>query len=172
VAAALGAPRSVPDGGAPAAAAAIGVLLGALAVAVWIVNPYTALLLVPAVHLWLLATVPEVRLPRLGNLALVAAGLVPFVFVTTYYASEVGLDPLELVWAAVMVLSGGYAGPLGVLAWSAILSCGIGAALVAARKRRPPRDDGDDGPPDVSIRGPLTYAGPGSLGGTKSALRR
>jgi len=25
---------------------------------------------------------------------------------------------------------------------------------------------------EVTIRGPLTYAGPGSLGGTESALRR
>jgi hypothetical protein len=27
-------------------------------------------------------------------------------------------------------------------------------------------------PPEITIRGPLSYAGPGSLGGTESALRR
>jgi len=27
-------------------------------------------------------------------------------------------------------------------------------------------------PLDVTVRGPVTYAGPGSLGGTESALRR
>jgi hypothetical protein len=33
---------------------------------------------------------------------------------------------------------------------------------------------GDDGPAgkSISTRGPLSYAGPGSLGGTESALRR
>jgi hypothetical protein len=34
-----------------------------------------------------------------------------------------------------------------------------------ARRTQP-----EEGP--VTIRGPVTYAGPGSLGGTKSALRR
>lgn len=173
VAAALGAPRTVPEGDAPGPAAAIGVTLTALALAVWIANAYTALLLVPAVHLWLLAAVPEVRWPPVAGLLLAALGLLPLALVAAYYAAEVGLDPLELVWAGVVVVSSGYAGPLGVLAWSGILACGLGAAIVATRKRRSPRGGGAPGEPaDVSIRGPLSYAGPGSLGGTESALRR
>jgi hypothetical protein len=39
---------------------------------------------------------------------------------------------------------------------------------VLLRKRRPE----DEGPQDVTVRGPVSYAGPGSLGGTESALRR
>src|SRR5207244_2648869 len=31
---------------------------------------------------------------------------------------------------------------------------------------------GPGGPEEVTVRGPVTYAGPGSLGGTESALRR
>jgi hypothetical protein len=42
--------------------------------------------------------------------------------------------------------------------------------MVALRKRRVHEPDAEDRP--VSIRGPLSYAGPGSLGGTESALRR
>ena len=144
--------------------------LSLLGLAVWIVNPYTALLVVPAVHLWLLAAVPEVRVARAAGVLLVLAGLIPFALVALYYAAQWGLDPLELVWASLLLLSGGYAGPLGVLAWSAILGCGVGAATVAARKRLIGAPPGDD--PDVPIRGPLSYAGPGSLGGTESALRR
>ena len=169
----LGVPRRPRDGGPypVGAAAAIGVLLSAVAIAVLVVNPYTALLLAPAVHLWLLAAVPEVRLPRAAMLLMVLAGLLPFVLVGLYYAAQFGLDPLELAWMAVLLLAGGHAGPLGVLAWSLVLACFVGALSVGLRKkRRPP--GGDEEQRDVTIRGPLSYAGPGSLGGTESALRR
>lgn len=156
------------DTGAPSAALAV--VLAALGVAVWIVNPFTALLLAPALHLWLLAAVPEVRVPRGVALALVALGLLPFVLVGLYYAEQFGLGPLEVLWEAAIVLGGGYAGPLGIVAWSLVLACALLATGVALGKRgaraRP------SGAPPVTTRGPLGYAGPGSLGGTKSALRR
>ena len=62
--------------------------------------------------------------------------------------------------------------PFGViLSWflaSYLLGCLLSAAtlslLVARRSRKVAMP--------VTVRGPVTYAGPGSLGGTKSALRR
>jgi hypothetical protein len=157
-----------PDAGGPAAALALA--LSVLGVAVWIVNPYTALLLAPALHLWMLAATPEVRVPRGVALALVAIGLLPFVLAGLYYAEQLGLDPVELAWEAVVLLAGGYAGPLGVVAWSLILACALLAAAVGLRKRRVRSDPGER--PAVTTRGPLGYAGPGSLGGTPSGLRR
>jgi hypothetical protein len=70
----------------------------------------------------------------------------------------------------VLLLAGGTAGVLGALVWCALLACGVGALLVAVCKRRiePPEEPQGS----VTIRGPLTYAGPGSLGGTESAIRR
>jgi hypothetical protein len=170
----LGVPRRPRDAGPyPAgAAAAIGVLLVVLAIGVWIFNPYTALLLAVTVHLWLLAAVPEVRLPRPAGVVMVLCGLVPFAFVALYYAAQFGLDPLELAWMGLLALAGGHAGPLGVIAWSLLLGCGVGAAVVAAAKRPRGGVAGEPDEPDVTIRGPVTYAGPGSLGGTESALRR
>ena len=44
----------------------------------------------------------------------------------------------------------------------------VGAMLVAAHGRVRAHDD--DIP--ITVRGPKSYAGPGSLGGTESALRR
>jgi hypothetical protein len=41
--------------------------------------------------------------------------------------------------------------------------------LIALRALRQPRSAPT---PPVSVRGPVSYAGPGSLGGTESALRR
>ena len=152
------------------AAAAIGLTLALLGVAVWIVNPYTALLFAPAVHLWLLAVVPEVQLRRPLLVLMVLAGFAPFALAGLYYATQFGADPLELVWMAVLVVAGGHAGPLGVLAWSLALGCAVAAFTVAVRKRRRGAP-GEPEDPDVTIRGPLSYAGPGSLGGTESALR-
>ena len=152
------------------ASAALAVLLAVLAVVVWAVNPYTALLLAPAVHLWLLAAVPEVRVPRPVVVLMVLAGFLPWALVALYYSSQFALDPLELVWLCALLLAGGTTGPLGVLAWSLLLSCAVGAAVAGWRKPRE-RDLPPEEPP-VRSRGPLTYAGPGSLGGTTSALRR
>jgi hypothetical protein len=54
-----------------------------------------------------------------------------------------------------------------VLAWCLALGLlGDVLAILYARSRRSP---GADAP---STRGPASYAGPGSLGGTKSALGR
>ncbi|HEV2812473.1 MAG TPA: hypothetical protein VGW10_04400 [Solirubrobacteraceae bacterium] len=156
------------DTGGAAAALALAVVV--LGVGVWVVNPYTALLLAPALHLWLLATVPEVRVPRGVGLALVLAGLVPFVLVGAYYAEQLALGPIELGWEAVLLLAGGYAGPLGAVAWSLLLACALLAASVALHRRNPRAEASEPGA--VTTRGPLGYAGPGSLGGTESALRR
>ena len=53
--------------------------------------------------------------------------------------------------------------------WSLVAGCALAALVVAARTR-----SGPDGPlpREVRSRGPITYAGPGSLGGTDSTLRR
>ena len=152
------------------ATAAIALAMTGLGLAVWLVNPYTALLLLPAVHLWMLAAAPEVGVPRGVGVALVLAGLLPFLLVGAYYAEQFGLDPLELAWEAVLLLAGGYAGPLGIVAWSLVLACGLLALSAAVRKRAGAAADPADA--DVTTRGPLGYAGPGSLGGTESALRR
>jgi hypothetical protein len=114
--------------------------------------------------------VPEVRLPRPVLVLMVLAGLLPFAVVGLYYAAALDLGPSELAWQVVVLLAGGTIGPLGVLAWSGILGCAVGALLIALRKRRERHEGPVDG--SVSIRGPLSYAGPGSLGGTESALRR
>jgi hypothetical protein len=118
----------------------------------------------------MLAAVPEVRPPRAVGVALVAIGLLPFALVAAYYAEQFGLGPVELAWELVLLLAGGYAGPLGVLTWSLVLSCALLAAGVALGKRR--RETPAEQAGAVTTRGPLGYAGPGSLGGTESALRR
>ncbi|HEX4483853.1 MAG TPA: hypothetical protein VH081_08700, partial [Solirubrobacteraceae bacterium] len=83
------------------------------------------------------------------------------------------LGPGRFLSAAVLLLAGGHVGAPGVLLWSLALGCGAASALIAlggSSGSTFEQDDVDDR--EITIRGPLSYAGPGSLGGTGSALRR
>jgi hypothetical protein len=60
--------------------------------------------------------------------------------------------------------------------WTALVLAGLFAALgglirVLLLRGRVQRTQATGGG-DIKTRGPVTYAGPGSLGGTESALRR
>lgn len=163
--------RLVPPGNRAAggAAAAAGVLLALLTLGVWILNPYAAWVLLPAAHLWLLAAAPDVRLPRPLMAAAFVAGLVLPGVVALYYLLALDLSAVEIARLAFDLLAGGEAGFLDALA----LSLFAGAALAFASILRARRRSSGSAPPEpVRTRGPVGYAGPGSLGGTESALRR
>jgi len=151
--------------------AALTVLL-AVAVVVWARNPYAALLVLPAVHLWLVLVSPRTRPARAAALALVALALVPLALLIAFYARELGVGPGGIAWEAVLLLAGGYVGAAATVLWSLAAGCVAAATLLALAPHEVMKDHGiDDGVP-LRIRGPLSYAGPGSLGGTESALRR
>jgi hypothetical protein len=152
---------------APAAGAAVALTVCVGALAVWGIDPLAALFLVPAVHLWSAAAITE--RPRLG-LVLIMAGLVLPLAVAVFYLERLGLDPLTGLWYLCLLVAGGHvsflSGVLGCVLVGAF--CSLVAVLAArageqASKPPPP-------PPEGSVRGPPTYAGPGSLGGTRSAL--
>lgn len=135
---------------------------------IWLSNPFAAFLLVPALHLWLWAISPDMRVPVPLRLALIAIGIAPAVLVVGYYANELGYGPINVVWEMVLLLAGHGVSIVAALEWSVVLGCLVSAvtlSVLAARGSRPV-------PVPVTVRGPVTYAGPGSLGGTKSALRR
>jgi hypothetical protein len=72
----------------------------------------------------------------------------------------------------VLLLAGGHVGVVGALLWSLALGCLVAGAMIAATARAPLRGLDADYSTEITIRGPTSYAGPGSLGGTESALRR
>jgi hypothetical protein len=154
--------------------AGVGMLLVLLplAVVVWVANPITALLLLPAVHLWLLIVSPELRPRPLASLALVVAGFVPLALLVAFYADQLGLGPGRVAWMAVLLVAGGHIGFPAVLLWIVSLGCAAAAAMLSVTVGSPALGDGRDDADEITIRGPLSYAGPGSLGGTQSALRR
>ena len=143
-------------------------MLVAVTIAIWVYNPYAALLVVPALHLWLPALNPGSRLPLPARAGLLVLGVVPVVLLVAYYALTLGFGPLDAVWSAALLIAGGAVTPLAVLEWSIVFGCGLSAVGILALSARQPRAEAAP----VTVRGPITYAGPGSLGGTKSALRR
>jgi hypothetical protein len=147
------------------------VLLGVCLIA-WAENPFTALLLLPALHLWLLVASPELRPRRLGSLALIALGFAPLALLVSFYARQLGLGAGGVGSTAVLLIAGGHVGFGGVILWSLALGCGVAAAMIALSPLAPLATAGEDDPVEITIRGPRSYAGPGSLGGTESALRR
>ena len=140
----------------------------AVALVLWVGDPFAAILVVPALHLWMWILAPEVRLRAPVALALLLAGLAPIALVVLYYALAFGLGPLGVVWTGTLLIGGGGIGIPALLQWSVVAGCAVSVAVVAARSAAVAAPEAAP----VTIRGPVTYAGPGSLGGTKSALRR
>lgn len=169
-----------------AAGLALMLVLGALAVVVWAIDPFTALLLVPALHLWLLLLARDrLALGRssIGRLALwpfvlVVLGAAPLALLIAFYAQRLQLGLGGIAHTALLLLASGRVAIPSAVLWSVAAGCLAAALLLALTPPRagPPPvegpDDGADEPEPAPIRGPLSYAGPGSLGGTESALRR
>jgi hypothetical protein len=158
--------------------AALAVLLVLLAVALvaWIFNPFACLLLVPALHLWLLAAGAGRQAgaqARVLALSAVFAGVLPLVLLLVVYARELGLGLGGLSESVVLALAGGQLGPFAALVWSVAFGCLLTVLLLSPPDGSSPGAAGglEEGV-EISTRGPASYAGPGSLGGTESALRR
>jgi hypothetical protein len=144
-------------------------VLCGVAIAIWITNPVAAALLVLALHLWLWLADPELRLHPAATLALLLVGLAPMAFVLAYYATSLGYGPGSLLWTLMLMLASGQIGLVAAFEWCLALGCTGAMVLVALKTRAAPAAEQSQ---PVSVRGPATYAGPGSLGGTESALRR
>jgi Peptidase family M28 len=143
-----------------------------LGMLVWVLNPYATLLLVGALHLWAALADPELRPRRAAALALVALALVPLGLLIVFYSHELGAGPAVFAWEAVLLLAGGHVGVAAAACWSVACGCGVAAMLLALAPLASSAGSGNGTGAPVTIRGPLSYAGPGSLGGTESALRR
>lgn len=143
-------------------AAAGGLLTGLAVLGIWFLNPYLALLLAPAAHVWLLPA-RAAGPPRAAVLALVAVlSLAPVLaaFVTVSDRLDLGL---AAPWHLLLWIESGQVGLATALLWCALLGGLLACVTAAAASRRPGVE--------ASVLGPGAYAGPGSLGATPSALR-
>lgn len=111
-------PRKVPASGvAGIAALCSGCLLSLL---VWLIDPYTTLLLAPALHAWLLLCRPRRQpIDRRAVLALLLApALAPLALLLCFYALSLGLGPLQMLIEGLVMVGGGYLSLGGVVLWS------------------------------------------------------
>ncbi len=159
--------RRGAQGPDPAQAVGTLLLLVLVTFALGIVNPFDAILAVPAVHLWMWLLDGELRPHPALAVALIVLGLVAPVLILLDYAHALGLGIGELPWNSLLLIAGGAIGPVLVALWCVLAGCTLGVVTLATQKVFSPSPE--DGP--VTVRGPVTYAGPGSLGGTESALR-
>ncbi len=155
--------RAVADHGA---GVAVAVVMCLASIAIWATNPFAALLVIPALHLWMWLLDPELRLSRSTTVALLLVGLAPPALVIVYYAVTLGLGPVGVLWNGLLMISGGSVSLVSALEWSLLLGCVLSVVAIAVRRGEAEVDE-----LPVTIRGPISYAGPGSLGGTESALR-
>jgi hypothetical protein len=159
------------DPGSPGAAAALALVMVGTVGAIWLVNPFAAALLLPALHGWMLVTAsPDVRIRRGAALGVVAVTLLPIALLALYYMIALGYSPTSLVWNLLLFAVGGGAGLPALVAWCLLAACLISVVSIIRSRA----SFGGEGGPEIktTTRGPITYAGPGSLGGTRSALHR
>jgi hypothetical protein len=150
-------PRKVPGSGlAGLAVLCAGCLL---AVAVWLIDPYAALLLVPALHLWLIAISPELRpRSRAALLALVAIpALAPSAALACFYAISLGLGPGQGLHEAMVMVGGGYVDWGGMLLWSAGFGLLVAMAIATLGGRRRERATPRVHPPPPERRPQVRY---------------
>ena len=161
--------RRTPQTGLGGAAATTALALSVVVLVVWLLNPFAALLLVPAAHLWMLTMLSEATLRPRTAVAVVVAGLLPPLVGAVVYLERLGLNPFEGFWYLWLLGTGHAISPI-----TTILGCLIAGltataiTIIAARVAAPPPVE----PEAPRVRGPGGYAGPGSLGGTPSTLTR
>jgi hypothetical protein len=161
--AAMGPARRLGSPG-PAAAVAIALLLAIEALVVCLFNPFTALLIVPAAHFCLLATLPRSPSRPLLVAALAVGGLALPALALAYYGArlDLGLHPADYGLMLVTSATGSFGGAVvgSLVAGSLVSSVAVAFGWQEREPERP-----------ITVRGPVSYAGPGSLGGTESSLR-
>jgi hypothetical protein len=151
----------VSDPAAGGASFAALFVLSCLAVVSLITNPFTVLLIVVSLHFWLIMAAAPSQLSRIWTVLALLASILPLALVVAFFAKQFNLDLLGMPWAGVLIASGKVVSVPVMVGWSVALGCIC--SLVACGFARA-RLDGDE--PHVTVRGPVTYAGPGSLGGT------
>jgi multisubunit Na+/H+ antiporter MnhG subunit len=167
---------SLPDPTAPGAACIASLALCLLVLVLVFTNPFAALLLVPAAHLWMLGTMTDATW-RTG-VVMYLIGLLPVALVAAYYMVRLGLGPLDGAWYLFLLVTGNETGVFttAALVLLAAITGSVGAILLArARHGEPARErraGGRPAEPAPSIFGPGGHAGPGAIGNARSTLGR
>lgn len=108
------------------AGVALGLVIAAGSLLLWLVNQYAGLLAVPAAHLWMLLALTRPLPPRRGRAVLIALGAAPAVLAAVYYMFALSVDPLSGVWYLLMLVTGQSVGVV-----TSLIACVMLAAACA-----------------------------------------
>jgi len=155
---ALARPRLAREAGGEAAAAeptpitvAVAVFGGLAAVALVLVvlNPVTALLVLPALLAWPAALAPLPILGALHRVALVGVGAALPLAAAITVAADLDVSLGQVPWWLVLLVAGGQVTPVGMLLVSVVVGALVATLLMLAprRSRRGPARRGEDRPP-------------------------
>ena len=158
------------ESGPPPPIGAVAALLATTTVVaflIWLANPYASLLVVLPAHVWLVALTREEGCRPAAGLAVLALSLAPLVAAVALLCTGLGVSPFGLLWTMIVFVGSSGLSLIELLLAALAAGCAVAAGMALLAPAPPP-------PPEiqVTVRGPLSYAGPGSLGGTASALRR
>jgi hypothetical protein len=90
----------------PGSGVALGLVIAAGSLLLWVVNPYAGLLVVPAAHLWMLLALTRPLPTRRVRAVLIAVGATPPLLVAVYGLFALSLNPLEGLWYLLMLVTG------------------------------------------------------------------
>jgi peptidase M28-like protein len=162
----MGSARTLGPPSTSEAALAVSLIVSLELLLLWRGNPFAVLLLVPTAHLALMCALPE--RPKRAPLAatIVAAALLLPGLALLYYGAQFGFG-LDVTRYGLLLLAGG--GSLGGVVLVSLIGGTLASVVLVGLASREPAPIGLS---EVRVRGPLTYAGPGSLGATESALTK
>jgi hypothetical protein len=129
----LAGPMATP--GSPGAAGALALVLAVASLAVWIVNPFAALALLPALHLWLLVTASPVPPTRPVGIALVALGLLVPLLIALSVLARLSLGPVSGLWYLFLLVTGHQVGLYSFVVGAVLVTCFAAAVRIAAAER-------------------------------------
>ena len=127
---------------------ATGLVMSGTALVIWLLNPYLALLAVPAAHAWLAGTAHDPRVRLGASVAAVVVSLVPAVVALAWVAGRLEVGAAA-PWHLLLMVSGGQIGP-GIALLSCVLAGGLVAIIAAAIRPGAPSAP----EPRISVRGP------------------
>jgi hypothetical protein len=125
----------------PGAGAALALVLSVASLLVWIVNPYAALALLLAFHLWVLVTASPVAPGRPAAIALIALGLLVPLLIGVAIMDRLSLGILSGLWYGFLLVTGHDVGLYTALLGALLLTCLAAAVRIALARRPPPRTE-------------------------------
>jgi hypothetical protein len=130
----------------PAAGVAASLLLSVVALLVWVPvvglgNPFAALVLVPPLHLWMLATLGDAPMRGRTRITLFLLGLIPACLVAAYHLVELGMDPVSGAWYLFQLVVGGQMELRAGLLMSLFLGIATAVLVIVITQARGARTD-------------------------------